>query len=138
MTIIDSSVYIASISPHEKFYAHSLLWLQQAAATKAPLLAPAIFLAEVAAALSRGQKNTNLAQRAVSILRNSKVIDLQPVSITLAESAARIAGEQKIRGCDAVYVALALHLNQPLVTLDKQLADRGSNMIRMIRLWEAP
>jgi len=98
---------------------------------------PAIFLAEVAAAVSRGQNDTDLARRAVTFVRKSRYIFVQPISIALAESAAKIAGEQRIRGCDAVYVAMALQSVQPLVTLDRQLAQRGSSIVSIIRLWEA-
>ena len=136
MAIIDSSVYIALINQHEAFHEQSLQWFRQAIATRTPMSVPAIFLAEVAAAMSRGQNDPDLARRAVTFVRNSKYISLQPISVVLAESAARIAGELRIRGCDAVYVALALQLNQPLVTLDHQLAYRGSNIVHVIRLWE--
>ena len=130
--ILDASVYIASINQREEFHARSLEWLHQAAAAKIPLLAPAIFLAEVAAAIGRGQDDAELARRTVSLLRNSRLIHLQPVSIALAESAAKIAGEKQIRGCDAVYVALALQMGQPLVTLDRQQARRSSSIIQVI------
>lgn len=132
MAIIDSSIYVASINQHEEFHERSLEWFHQAIAAKLPLLAPAILLAEVAAAIGRGQDDVVLAHRAVSLLRNSRLIHLHPVSIALAESAGRIAGERQIRGCDAVYVALALQLSQPLVTLDRQQARRSSGMIQVI------
>lgn len=137
MAIIDASVYIALVNRHEKFHEHSLQWFRRAIAMRTPLSAPAIFLAEVAAAVGRGQDDTELARRVVSAVRNSKYISLQPVSVALAESAAKIAGEQRIRGCDAVYIAMALQLNQPLVTLDRQLAQRGGIVVKVIRLWEA-
>ena len=134
MAIIDASVYTASINQHEEFHERSLEWLHQAIAAKIPLHAPAILLAEVAAAIGRGQNDVALAHRAVFLLRNSRLIHLQPVSIALAESAAKIAGEKLIRGCDAVYVALALQLSQPLVTLDHQQARRSSGIIQVIEL----
>lgn len=137
MTIIDASVYIALVNRHEKFHEHSLHWFQQAIATRTPMSAPAILLAEVAAAIERGQNNSELTRQAVAYVRNSRFISLHPVSIALAESAAKIAGEQRIRGCDAVYAALALHLNQPLITLDHQLAHRAGGVVHVIQLWDA-
>lgn len=134
MAIIDASVYVASINQHEEFHERSLAWLHQAIAAKIPLHAPAILLAEVAAAIGRGQNDVELAHRAVSLLRNSRLIRLRPVSIALAESAAKIAWEKRIRGCDAVYVALALQLSQPLVTFDSQQARRSSAIIQVIEL----
>jgi predicted nucleic acid-binding protein len=132
MAIIDASVYVASINQQEEFHERSITWLRGAIAAKTPLVAPAIFLAEVAAAIGRGQDDVALARRAVALLRSSRLIHLHPVSIALAESAGRIAAERQVRGCDAVYIALAQQLNQPLVTLDRQQARRSSSMIQVI------
>lgn len=89
-------------------------------------------LAEVAAALACGLHDPAQAMRAVSLLRNSKVIRLQQVSVVLAERAAQLAADQKIRGCDAVYVALAAQLGQPLVTLDRQQYVRGGKVVQVL------
>ena len=47
----------------------------------------------------------------------------------LAEQAAAIAAEHRIRGCDALYVALADMLSEPLVTLDRQQLERGAAVV---------
>jgi predicted nucleic acid-binding protein len=44
----------------------------------------------------------------------------------MAERAAGIAVEHGIRGCDAVYVALAEQFGDVLVTLDRQQLERGA------------
>ena len=49
-------------------------------------------LAEVAAALARGLQDSSKAMDAAALLRNSKVIRLQPVTATLAERAAQASG----------------------------------------------
>lgn len=132
MAVIDASVYIAAVNAHEEAHERCLRWLQQAVAEQLPLWGPSIMLAEVAAALSRGLQDPSKAMDATALLRNSKVIRLQPVSIALAERAAQIASDQKIRGCDAVYVALAMQLGQPLVTLDRQQYARGGKVVQVI------
>lgn len=134
MAVIDASVYIAAVNAHEESHERSLRWLQQAVAEELPVWAPSIILAEVAAALARGLQDPAQALRAVTLLRNSKVIRLQQVSVALAERAAQIAADQKIRGCDAVYVALAAQLDQPLVTLDRQQCARGGKVVQVIEL----
>lgn len=134
MAVIDASVYIAAVNAHEESHERSLRWLQQAAAEELQVWAPSIMLAEVAAALARGLQDPAQAMRAVALLRNSKVIRLQQVSVALAERAARLAAEQKIRGCDAVYVALAAQLDQPLVTLDRQQCACGGKVVQVIEL----
>jgi predicted nucleic acid-binding protein len=41
-----------------------------------------------------------------------------------------IAVDHQIRGCDAIYVALADQMKDELVTLDKQQFERGSAVVK--------
>ena len=129
MAIIDASAYVALMNEHEDAHARCWAWFEQAQADQEPIVAPAILLAEVAAALSRGMGNADLAKRIVQQLRHSEVIELVPVSPTIAEHAATISAEVRIRGCDAVYVALADLLDDSLVTLDQQQLERGAAVV---------
>ncbi len=47
----------------------------------------------------------------------------------MAERAAAIAANHQIRGCDALYVALAEELGDYLVTLDQQQLERGTAVV---------
>ena len=129
MAILDASVYLALINNHESEHAASWRWFRQAQNNREIISAPVILLAETAAALSRGVGNIALAHQAIEQLKNSPVINLTPVTADLATLAAGIAADHQIRGCDAVYVALAAQLNDYLMTLDKQQLDRGANII---------
>ncbi len=126
MAVIDASVYVALINAHESEHSSSWAWFEQAKDAQEPVVAPAILLAEVSAALSRGIGNPALARRVVQQLLRSRVIELTPVTTALAERASTIAADHRIRGCDAVYVALAEQLNDCLVTLDQQQLERGA------------
>ena len=57
------------------------------------------------------------------------MIELVPVTLALAEQAAVIAGDFRIRGCDAIYVALASQLEDCLVTLDQQQLERAAAIV---------
>jgi predicted nucleic acid-binding protein len=129
MAVIDASVYVALINANESQHANSWAWFQQAQLTQEFLSAPVILLAEIAAALSRGMNNPLLAQRIVKQLVHSKVIDLVPVTPAMAERAATIAANHQIRGCDAIYLALAEQLDDILVTLDQQQLERGAAVV---------
>jgi len=59
------------------------------------------------------------------------VIELVSVSQAMAERAAIIAADHRIRGCDAVYVALADQRGDALVTLDRQQLDRGTAIVNV-------
>jgi hypothetical protein len=45
--------------------------------------------------------------------------------LAMAEQAALIAAEHRVRGCDAVFVALADQLSEALVMLGRQQLERG-------------
>jgi predicted nucleic acid-binding protein len=126
MTVIDASLYMALIHAHEPDHARSWTWFERAKASQEPIRAPVILLAEVAAALSRGVGDLALAHQVVQHLKRSPAVELVPVGLALAERAARIAADYRIRGCDAVYVALAEELGESLVTLDEQQRERGA------------
>jgi predicted nucleic acid-binding protein len=127
--VIDASVYIALVNEHESAHASSWAWFEQAQGAQESIVAPVILLSEVAAALSRGTGDSVLAHRVVQQLRHSEVIELLPVTLSLAGQAATIAADHRIRGCDAVYVALAEQLGDSLLTLDRQQLDRGAAVV---------
>jgi predicted nucleic acid-binding protein len=128
MAVIDASVYIALINADEAGHAASWRWYLHAVRNGERIIAPAIMLGEVAAALSRGMNDTELARRVVKRLQRSRSIELVAVTIALGLSAAQVAAEHRIRGCDAVYVALAQTRADYLVTLDRQQLERGSQV----------
>ena len=93
------------------------------------MIAPVILLAEVSAALSRGTGEPALAHRAVRQLLRSSLIELTPVTTAVAKRVAAIAADHRMRGCDAVYVALAEQLDDHLVTLDQRQLERGAAVV---------
>jgi predicted nucleic acid-binding protein len=129
MPVIDASVYMAMINAHEQEHFNSWAWFETVQIEGGSIVAPAIMLAEVASALSRGVGDKNLAYRAIDQLKGSGIIKLIPVSLPLSERAAAIAADQRVRGCDAVYIALADQLEDSLVTLDNQQLERGNAVI---------
>ncbi len=129
MAVIDASVYIALVNAHEAEHTSSWTWFQETKLANETIFAPVILLAEVAAALSRGVGDPELARQVVKQLLHSQVIELAPVTAVMAERAATIAAERRMRGCDAVYVALAEQLGEDLVTLDQQQLERGAAVV---------
>ena len=129
MAVIDASVYVALINAKEVEHTSSWAWFEQIQKEQQTIAAPVILLAEVAAALSRGVRDLSLAHRVVGQLKRSRVIELVPVTIALAEQAAVIAGDYRIRGCDAIYVALASQLEDCLITLDQQQLERAAGIV---------
>lgn len=133
MPVIDASVYISLINAAEEQHASSWSWFERAQAGQETLSAPVILLAEVAAALSRGVGDSELARRVVKQLKRSEAIELVPVTSALADQAATIAADHRIRGCDAIYVALASRLGDALVTLDRQQLELAAAVVTVHR-----
>lgn len=129
MAVIDASVYVALINAHEREHGSSWTWFEQATAAQEAVVAPVVLLAEVAAALGRGVGDPGLAHRVVQQLMHSSLIELTPVTKALAERAAAIAADHRVRGCDAIYVALAERRGDQLVTLDRQQLERGGAVV---------
>jgi predicted nucleic acid-binding protein len=129
MAVVDASVAIALINADEPDHAVSRSWFGRTISARETVSAPFILLAEIAAALSRGRNDPNLAHRVVSYLLRTNLIQLWPVTPSIAERAASIAADYRIRGCDAIYVALAEQLDGELVTLDRQQLERGAAVV---------
>jgi predicted nucleic acid-binding protein len=129
MAVIDASVYVALMNAHEAAHDVCWAWFERARRLGKPLRAPVLLLAEVAAALSRGVSDPLLAHQVVQQLVQTQTVELYPMTVELAEQAAGIAADCGIRGCDAVYVALAEQTRDGLVTLDRQQLERGRAVV---------
>ena len=117
-------MFVADAQPQEPFHADANLLLETLAAHGRVLHAPAIVLSEIAAALARGAGDPDLAREAVSLYRRWPGVRITPVDEALGALAAEVAAEYRIRGCDAVYVALAYAEQAVLITLDHQQRER--------------
>jgi predicted nucleic acid-binding protein len=106
--------------------------MEQAKRRGEAVVAPVILLAEVASGLSRGLDDTALADGVVSLLQSTNLVRLFPVTEALAARAASIASSRRIHGCDAIYVALADQLGEPLVSLDHQQLTRAAGLVELM------
>jgi len=126
MAVIDASVYVTMLDANDPERANCLAWFTTAATTDETIVAPSLILSEVAAAISRGRGDAELAKAIVRTLEESAVVNLVAVTPQLAKRAGVIAADQRVRGADAVYLALAQQLGDVLVTLDRQQLQRGA------------
>lgn len=124
MYVIDASVHVADARPQEPHHAEARTLLARLAEDKQAVYLPEIVLAEVAAAVVRGTGNSPLAERLVAALRRVPHFQFIPVDSELGDLAAQVAAQCRLRGCDAVYAALAQQKNVPLITLDHQQRQR--------------
>jgi len=127
--VVDASVWVSRLVTGDVHYARCEAWFQAQAASGGVLVAPVFVLAEVAGAISRRTGQQNLAHQAVGLLQKLPSLRLVSVDAPLGGLAAQLAADHALRGADAVYVATALRLSLPLVTLDGEQLHRAQAVI---------
>lgn len=127
---VDASVFLNGFNPAEEGHATSLAFLAQLQAQAVPVIAPTLLLPEVAAAIGRGQDNADLARQFAESLSRLPHLVLVALDESLARQAVEAAAQYRLRGADAVYVAVALRFGCPLVTLDREQHDRAAEALQ--------
>ncbi|NOZ51138.1 MAG: type II toxin-antitoxin system VapC family toxin [Chloroflexi bacterium] len=130
--VLDASVLVARVRCSELAYEDVRVLMAALAATAAELSIPTIALAEVAAAISRGGAGPAQALTAVNELQKLPGLRVVAVDFALGVHSSEIAARQRIRGCDAVYVALAHSIGAILITLDQQQWQRSPASVTVL------
>ena len=131
--VIDASVWVSRFVIHDPNHAASTRWLAMTSSTEGLLAAPTLVLPEVAGPIAKITGSPRLAQRVVARMLSVGGVRIVALDRELADGAARLAARLRLRGADAVYVALAERLGLPLVTLDAQQLERGASVIEVQR-----
>lgn len=84
---------------------------------------------EITSGLARGTDDIENALAFANELKLLPNFVFIPVDRELADLASLLAAEHRLRGCNAVYVAVASLFNTKLISLDKQQRERASNCI---------
>lgn len=129
--VVDASVVVSLHHAADKFHHRCTRWLREALTHGVELHAPGLLIVEVAAAIRRLTGDETLA--AESIRGLADWLQLYPLDRQRAETAAAVAARTGVRGADAVYLALARELREPLVTLDRQQLERGEALVEVQR-----
>jgi len=130
--VVDASVVVSHLVPHDVHHAASRAWLTRHLSDGGLVIAPALLLPEIAGAVAHRTGAPRLAQRAVEALLGLPALRLVPVDDVLARRAAVLAGRLRLRGADAVYIATAATLRQPLITWDAEQRGRAARIIRVM------
>jgi predicted nucleic acid-binding protein len=126
---VDASVFLNAFNPYEAGHQESNRLLARMQEEAVPIIVPTLLLPEVAAAVARGRDDAELARHFTFQLRRLPHLILVPVDERLAEQAAGIAAQHRLRGSDAVYAAVALRFGSTLVTLDEEQRRRIAEVI---------
>ena len=126
MFVVDASVWVSALVATDVNHESSRRWLLQAGDAGKPVVAPSLLLAEVAGAVARRTGAPTLGLRAIGLVQRLPVSRIVPVDSELAQAGAGMAAKARLRGADAIYVALASRLSIPLVTWDLEQRQRGA------------
>ena len=137
LLVIDASVYVSRLHQRETHHLESVRLLDAVAAHRVTVLCPEILVPEVAAAIARGLDSTEFAYRAAAHLRKLPGHRFVAVDRVLSGLAGRLAAECRLRGCDAIYAALAQREGARLITWDKQQRDRAADVVETLTPAEA-
>jgi len=90
-----------------------------------------LLLSEVGGAIARQTRSPETAVQALKLIESLPGLRLVPVDHRLGRASADLAARLRLRGADAVYVAVAAHLKIPLVTLDAEQKGRAQELIEV-------
>jgi predicted nucleic acid-binding protein len=123
---IDASVFVNAFNPHEDGHAQSLKFLTAIQEQGEPVIVPTLILAEVASAVALASDDRAGALQyahATAALPHLTLVTLTPA---MARQAAELAASHRLRGADAVYLAVARRYGTTLVSRDDEQRTRGS------------
>jgi len=126
---IDASVFVAAARPAETDHAASLQFLEQIQQGQLSTTCPTLLLAECAAAVARATEDEALAEQVIALLEAFPGLTFISLSLDLARRAAEIAVHHRLRGADAVYVAVAERSGSTLVSWDREMLQRGRAIV---------
>lgn len=130
--VIDASVVVSRLVAGDVNHEASRRWLDRHIAAGGLIVAPALLLPELAGAIARRTGRRRLARRAVAAVLRLPELRLVDIDAALAESGAKLAGDLRMRGADAIYIATAARLRLPLVTWDVDQQQRGGAEVAIV------
>ncbi len=133
MAIADASVTTSAFVATDSLHGPGLRWWGEAHRSTEMIYAPTILLTEVAGAIRRLTGDARKAQEALLSLSSDRKFHFVDSDLSLCTRAAEIAAAVGLRGCDALYVALAERLGEPLVTFDREQLERAAGVITVTR-----
>ena len=95
------------------------------------MILPTLALSEITGAISRVSNDLDRARAVLAQFEQLPSVPFHALDRELATAAANIAIDLRLRGADAVYVALAARHGLPLITWDRELLERAAGRIEV-------
>jgi len=133
VNVVDASVWVSLFILSDVHHARTRAWFEATVANGTPIAAPAVVLAEIAGAVARRTGIPAEGDAAVRLTTAVPKVRLVNVDRRVASRAASLAAGLRLRGTDAVYVAVADLLGVPLVTWDAEQIERASGRVNTVQ-----
>ena len=133
MTVVDASVWVAALVPRDAHHVASRDWLERELRAGRPLATPELAVIEVAGAIARRTGSSALGRRAAAAVLDVPALALHALDAPGVATSTALAAERRLRGADAVYLALARILDAPLLTWDDEQIARAEGVVRARR-----
>lgn len=129
--IVDASVWIASVLDKDAHHEVSLAFMHRFVMERQIATVPLLVWAEIAGAVARRTGDTDKGMKVAELIAAKIWVRGVPLDATLASESMRLAAKLRLRGADAVYVALAATCREPLITLDTEMLERASGVVEV-------
>jgi predicted nucleic acid-binding protein len=130
MMVVDASVWVSMLLETDLFHTLSHSWFEEYSRFNGEIAAPSLLLPEVAGGLTRRTNDALVGRQAIQYLAELSGLYIIPIDQRLAATAAELAADYRLRGADAVYVALAYSLDVPLLTWDQEQMMRVNQVVK--------
>ena len=122
--VVDASVWVSRYIQTDVNHTASRAWLYQHLSRHHVVVAPTLLLVEVAGAVARRTGDAERTEQIVRTLRELSALRWVAVTVGVRDHSTQLAARLRLRGADAIYVALADRLRIPLVTWDREQLTR--------------
>jgi predicted nucleic acid-binding protein len=121
---VDASVFVNALSPDEDGSDKSTEFVSRLKQEDVVLIQPTLFITEVVASIARKQDSAGIALEILHDLKKFPKLTLVDLDDDFADFASEVAANNRLRGSDAIYAAVALRFGTELITLDREQLDR--------------
>lgn len=123
--VVDASVWIAAFLPGDVHHAPATALLRRLAQERRRVVLPTLAQVEIAGAIARRSDSAETATAVLDFLLVQSWIEHAALDARQGRAAAALAASCRLRGADAVYVALAASRRLPLIALDVEMLERA-------------
>ena len=127
--IVDASVWVASVLNEDAHHRVSLAFMHRFVMERRIACVPLLVWAEIAGAVARRTGDADKGVKVAELVAAKTWVRGAPLDLSLSGEAMRLAARLRLRGADAVYVALAATCREPLITLDAEMLERARGVV---------